>query len=112
MTTMRSTDRRFLAGLITGIAGIVIWFVATRTTLLLAYRGGSLSQVQAICSSGIGQLGRIMSTQANAECASIDRYAMWLNVLGFAALLLVIGSAGVLIYRAMQRPSAASTSLR
>jgi hypothetical protein len=105
MTTARITDRQLWGGVTTGLAAIAGWFAATHTTLLLAYRGGTLSQVQGICDSGIGQLGRAMSTQAAASCSQVDTYSMWLNLAGFAGLMLAIASAALLAYRAQHRPT-------
>jgi hypothetical protein len=99
------TERHLWTGLATGIAAIAAWFVATRTTLLLAYKGGTLSQVQGICDSGLGRLGRAMYTQAATNCNSVDSYSMWLNLLGFAGLLLAVASVAVLFYRSQHRPS-------
>jgi hypothetical protein len=109
MTTARVTDRQLWGGVATGLAVIAGWFTATHTTLLLAYRGGSLSQVQGICDSGLGQLGRAMSAQTAARCSQVDSYSMWLNVAGFAGLMLAIASAALLAYRAQhQSPSGAA----
>jgi hypothetical protein len=103
MIAARITDRQLWGAVATGLAAIVGWFAATHTTLLLAYRGGSLSQVQGICDSGLGQLGRAMSAQAEASCSQVDTYSMWLNVAGFAGLMLAIASAALLAYRSQHR---------
>lgn len=107
---MNITKRHLWTGMITGVALIIAWFAAMHTKLLYAYRGGTLSQVHAVCDSGIGQFGRLMSARAAAECNSIDNTVTWWNVAGVAGLLLALACGGLLIYRAQHKPSAASTS--
>ena len=101
---MNITGTQLRIGAAAGIALIFAWFAATRTTLLLAYRGGTLSQVHAICDSSVGQLGRLMSARAATECSNIDNALTWWNVAGIAGVLLAAGCGALLAYRAAHRP--------
>lgn len=112
MTRTRITDRQLRAALIIGLAAIVVWFAATRTTLLLAYGKNSspltLNQVQGVCDSSMGLIARNLSAQGAANCASVDIYSMWLNVAGFAGLMLAIASAALIAYRSQHQPARSS----
>jgi len=101
---MNITRRDLRIGAAIGGALIAAWFAATRTKLLYAYRGGTLSQVHAVCDSGIGQFGRLLNTTAAAECNSIDNAVTWWNVAGAAGLLLTAACGIMLIYRAQHKP--------
>jgi hypothetical protein len=90
------------AGIIIGGALITLWYIANRTTLVLAYKAGTLSQVQGICDSNLGRLGRAFSAQGAAECSHIDSLSTWWNAAGFAGLLLILACAGWLIYQAQR----------
>jgi hypothetical protein len=90
------------AGITAGLILIAVWFAVTRTTLVLAYRGGTLSQVQGICDSSLGRFGRAMSAQGAAGCNHIDGLATWWNAAGVAGLLLIVASAAVLIYQSQR----------
>ncbi len=114
MTWGKITDRDLWTGLTIGLAAIAAWFLATRTTLFLAYGTSGtphdLAQAQSMCDGGLGQFARALNAQAAANCTSVDTYAMWLNLAGFAGLLLAAASVAVLAYR-HNRPSAATTHL-
>jgi hypothetical protein len=73
----RVTGRQLWYGIAAGLLMIMGWYAATRTTLLLAYgRGGKLTlhQVQGICDSASGQIGRALSGPAAANCGSVHNY--------------------------------------
>ena len=91
-------------GVIGGLFLIGAWFAATRTTFWYAYRGGSLSQVQGLCDSGLGRLSRALSAQGAAECSHIDSVSANWNITGFAGLLLAVASAAWLVYQAQHKP--------
>ncbi len=104
----RSTDRQLWYGIAAGLLVIMGWYAATRTTLLLAYgNGGSLTlhQVQGICDSAIGQIGRALPVQAAANCGSAGNYATWLNITGAAGLFLAVTCGALLAYRIEHRPA-------
>lgn len=90
----RRRDQSLAGWLTVGLALIGGWFVATRTTLLFAYRAGTLAQVQSLCDSTLGRVARDMTTTAASNCAHADSLAMWLNLAGITGVLLVIGVAG------------------
>ena len=95
-------------GIVIGGGLVVAWYIATRTTIVLAYKAGTLSQVQGICDSSTGRLARALSAQGAADCSHIDSISMWWNLAGFAGLALVIGCGAWLIYRSQRTSSAAS----
>jgi hypothetical protein len=97
-----SAHQRPWAGIIIGGGLIALWYIATRTTLVLAYRAGTLSQVQGLCNSNIGMVSRAMSAQGDAACNHIGTVATWWNAAGFAGLLLVLGCAGWLVYQSQR----------
>jgi hypothetical protein len=102
----RVTDRQLWYGIAAGLLVITGWYAATRTTLLLAYGNGgtlNLRQVQGICDSAIGQIGRALSGQAAVNCGSVDSYAKWLNVTGVAGLFLTVTCGAFLRYRIEHR---------
>lgn len=95
-----------------GIALIVAWYAATRTTLWNAYGNQdtgirTLSQAQGVCNSDIGQISQTMSAQGAANCAGINHTAMLWNAAGFAGLVLLLIFAALIAYRAT-RPATAS----
>lgn len=94
-----NAQQRPWAGIIIGGALIALWYIATRTTLVLAYKAGTLSQVQGLCDSNIGRLSRALSAQGAADCNHIDGLSTWWNAAAFAGLLLIVGCAGWLIYQ-------------
>lgn len=96
-------DKNLRSILALGLVLIAGWFAATHTTLIYAWKGGSLSQVQSICDSGLGRLSRGLSASGAAECSRIDSLSMWWNVAGFAGLLAAVVAGFLLIYRAQQR---------
>jgi hypothetical protein len=101
----RVTDRQLWYGIAAGLLVIMGWYAATRTTLLLAYGNGTLTlhQVQGICDSAIGQIGRALSGQAAVNCGSVDSYAKWLNITGVAGLFLTVTCGALLRYRIEHR---------
>jgi hypothetical protein len=104
----RVTDRQLWYGIAAGLLMIMGWYAATRTTLLLAYGNGgtlTLHQVQGICDSSIGQIGRALPVQAAVNCGSVDGYAKWLNVTGAAGLFLTVTCGALLRYRIEHRPA-------
>lgn len=93
-------DKNLRTVLALGLVAVAGWFAAVHTTLIYAWKGGSLSQVQGICDSSLGRFSQALSSNGAAECAHIDSLAMWWNLAGFAGLL-AAGVAGfLLIYRA------------
>lgn len=90
----RRRDQNLAGWLTVGLVLIAAWYLATRTTLLFAYRAGTLAQVQSLCDSGLGRIARGMSAQGAARCGHVDSLAMWLNLAGIAGVLLVVGVAG------------------
>ena len=105
---MTSTQLRI--GAAAGVALIFAWFAATRTTLILAYKGGTLAQVHAICGSSIGQFGRLLNHAAAAECNSIDNTLTWWNLAGAAGALLAFGCGALLTWRAQHKQPAPTGS--
>ncbi|HEV8275798.1 MAG TPA: hypothetical protein VGQ26_08895 [Streptosporangiaceae bacterium] len=104
----RVTDRQLWYGIAAGLLVIMGWYAATRTTLLLAYGNGgtlTLHQVQGICDSAIGQIGRALPVPAAVNCGSVDGYAKWLNVTGVAGLFLTVTCGAFLRYRIEHRPA-------
>jgi hypothetical protein len=89
-------------GVVTGLILIAAWYAITRTTLILAYRAGTLSQVQGLCDSNLGRLSRAMSSQSAFTCGHIDSLSTWCNAAGFAGLLLILACAGWLIYQSQR----------
>jgi hypothetical protein len=83
----RVADRQLWYGIAAGLLMIMGWYAVTRTTVLFAYGNGgtlTLHQVQGICGSAIGQIGRALSGQAAVDCGSVDSYAKWLNITAVA----------------------------
>lgn len=104
----RITDRQLWYGIAAGLLMIMGWYAATRTTLLLAYGNGgnlTLHEVQGICDSAIGQIGRALSVQAAANCGSAGNYTSWLNITGAAGLFLTVTCGALLAYRIEHRPA-------
>ena len=97
-----NAHRRPWTGIAIGLALIAVWYAVTRTSLILAYRGGTLSQVQGICDSSIGRFSRALSAQGAANCNHIDSLSTWWNAAGFAGLFLAIACAGWLIYQSQR----------
>jgi hypothetical protein len=87
------------AGLIAGAALIIAWYLATRTTLIIAYGAGSMSQAQSLCGSGFGYLARGMSPKTDLACSHITSDMNWWNLAGFAGLALLAGCAAWLIWQ-------------
>ena len=102
----RITGRQLWYGIAAGLLMIMGWYAATRTTLLLAYgHGGNLTlhEVQGICDSASGQIGRALSAPAAVNCGSVDGYAKWLNVTGAVGLFLTVTCGALLRYRIEHR---------
>jgi hypothetical protein len=108
---MNITSTQLRLGATAGVALIAAWFAAMHTTLILAYKGGTLAQVHAMCGSSIGQFGRLLNTIAAAECNSIDNTVTWWNVAGAAGLLLAVTCGATLLYRAQHKPPANAESI-
>jgi hypothetical protein len=108
---MNVTSTQLRLGAAAGIALIAAWFAALHTTLILAYRGGTLAQVHAMCGSSIGQFGRLLNATAAAECNSIDNTVTWWNVAGAAGLLLAVTCGAMLLYLAQHKPPADTESI-
>ena len=104
----RVTGRQLWYGIAAGLLMIMGWYAATRTTLLLAYgHGGNLTlhEVQGICDSASGQIGRGLSGQAAANCGSVHSYATWLNITGVAGVFLTVACGALLTHRIEHRPA-------
>jgi hypothetical protein len=104
----RITGRQLWYGIAAGLLMIMGWYAATGTTLLLAYgRGGNLTlhEVQGICDSAIGQIGRGLSGQAAVNCGSVHSYATWLNITGVAGVFLTVACGALLAHRIEHRPA-------
>jgi hypothetical protein len=81
------TPEKTLAGpawlAIVGGLSAILGFLLLYTPVFLKYNGGSLSDVHAICNSGIGVLGRLLNATAGSECGSINnwfavgQFALW-----------------------------------
>jgi hypothetical protein len=105
-----NASQRPWAGIIIGGGLIAIWYIATRTTLVLAYKAGTLAQVQGLCDSNLGRLSRAMNAQGDAACTHIDGLSMWWNLAGFAGLALVVGCGIWAAYLAQHKPTTAPVS--
>jgi hypothetical protein len=104
----RVTGRQLWYGIAAALLMILGWYAATRTTLLLAYgHGGNLTlhEVQGICDSAIGQIGRGLSVQAKANCGSVHSYATWLTITSVAGVFLTVACGAVLAHRIEHRPA-------
>jgi hypothetical protein len=91
-------------------AGVIItaagWALG-HTTLLVAWKGGTASQVNGICTSGIGQLGQVVNAGLRGSCGQVALYEQasgWLIVLG---VLVTAGGVAWAIWQ-QQRKAAAS----
>jgi hypothetical protein len=104
----RVADRQLWYGIAAGLLMIMGWYAVTRTTLLFAYGNGgtlTLHQVQGICDSAIGQVGRALSGPAAVNCGSVDSYGKWLNITGVAGLFLTVTCGVTFGYRIEHRPA-------
>jgi hypothetical protein len=102
----RVTGRQLWYGIAAGLLMIMGWYAATRTTLLRACGNGgtlTLHQVQGICDSTIGQIGRALPVQALVDRGSVDGYDKWLNATGVAGLFLTVTCGAFLRYRIEHR---------
>lgn len=82
-----------------GILLIAAWAVIPNTTWFIAYRGGDLARVHALCNSGIGEFAQAMNHTAATSCASVDSTYAWVNIAGIAGLV-CLAIAGWLWWRA------------
>jgi hypothetical protein len=106
-----NANQRPWAGIVIGGGLIALWYIVTRTTLALAYRGGTLSQVQGMCNSNLGMVSRAMSARGDAACNHISALSTWWNLAGFTGLALILGCGAWLIYRSQHKPPADAESI-
>jgi hypothetical protein len=76
--------------IVTGAILACAGYALGQTTILVAYTGGrTVSQVNGICASGIGQLGQAMSTTVSQRCGQVAMYEQihgWLIIIGVVAV--------------------------
>src|SRR5258708_20372580 len=72
--------------IVTGVILAIAGYALGQTTLLVAYAGGrTVSQVNGICASAIGQLGQAVSARAAGNCGQVAMYEQahgWLIAAG------------------------------
>jgi len=69
----------------TGVLLAAAGYALGQTTLLVAYKGGTVSQVNGICTSALGQFAQVLRPAAAGGCGQIAMYEQlhgWLIVAG------------------------------
>jgi hypothetical protein len=87
-----------------GVILAAVGWILGHTTLLVAWQGGTASQVNGICTSAAGQLGQVMIAGLRGSCSQIALYEQasgWLIILG------VLTVAGGIAWTIWQRQKAA-----
>jgi hypothetical protein len=76
--------------IVTGAMMALGGYALGQTTILVAYTGGrTVSQVNGICTSALGQLGQALSIKASQNCGQVATYEQahgWLIILGTIAI--------------------------
>jgi hypothetical protein len=81
--------------IVTGAIAAIAGFALGQTTFFVAYTGGrTVSQVNGICTSALGQLGQAMSTRTAGNCGQVAMYEQAHGWLIIAGVLAVAGGIG------------------
>lgn len=72
--------------IVTGVIAVIAGYALGQTTILVAYTGGrTVSQVNGICTSAIGQFGQAMNIRMSQRCGQVAMYEQahgWLIIAG------------------------------